>query len=245
MDDLDLAPGPDAPVEWGEMEEARVPARLHALKDRDTFVVADSMGDILGLADGLFHDDTRILSHWRLRLGAQSPTLLSGAVGQDNVFFTSHLVNGALVAPGGPVGPPGVLHVERKRFLWEERLYERITIVNYSRSVLILPLAFEFAADFRDMFEVRGAHRTRRGQLHPVEVGERSVRFRYEGLDKVERCSTVIFSDPPSRMSETRGEFLYALQGEGRVELHVEIGAHGGPTPSRERFRAAAARARF
>ena len=245
MDDLDLAPGPEAPVEWGEMEEPRVPARLHALKDRDTFVVADSMGDILGLADGLFHDDTRILSRWRLRLGAQSPTLLSGAVGQDNVFFTSNLVNGSLVTPGGPVGPPGVLHVERKRFLWEERLYERITIVNYSRSVLILPLAFEYAADFRDMFEVRGAHRTRRGELHPVEVGERSVRFRYDGLDKVEGCSTVIFSDPPSRMSETRAEFLYALQAEGCVELYVEIGAHGGPTPSRERFRAAAARARF
>jgi len=40
MDDLelapeDLAPGPAAPVEWGEMEEPRVPARLYALKDRD------------------------------------------------------------------------------------------------------------------------------------------------------------------------------------------------------------------
>jgi glycogen debranching enzyme len=245
MDDLELAPAPEAPVEWGEMEEPRVPARLHALKDRDTFLVADSMGDVLGLADGLFHDDTRILSRWRLRLGAQSPTLLSGAVGQDNVFFTSNLVNGALVTPGGPVGPPGVLHVERKRFLWEERLYERVAIRNYSRAVVILPLAFEFDADFRDMFEVRGAQRAKRGLRHPVEVGERSVRFRYDGLDKVERCSTIIFSDPPSRLSEIRAEFLYALQAEGCVELYVEIGAHGGPTPSRERFRAAAARARF
>jgi glycogen debranching enzyme len=245
MDDLDLAPGQDAPVEWGEMEEPRLPAKLHALKDRDTFLVADSMGDVLGFADGLFHDDTRILSRWRLRLGAASPTLLAGSVSQDNVFFTSHLVNGALVAPGGPVGPPGVLHVERKRFLWEERLYERIAIVNYSKAVVILPLAFEFDADFRDMFEVRGAHRARRGKLHPVEVGERSVRFRYDGLDRVERCSTIVFSDPPSQLSETRAEFLYALQADGRVELHVEIGSHGGPTPSRERFRAAAARARF
>ncbi|THD77383.1 MAG: amylo-alpha-1,6-glucosidase [Phenylobacterium sp.] len=245
MDDLDLAPSQDAPIEWGEMEEPRLPARLHALKDRDTFLVADSMGDVLGLADGLFHDDTRILSRWRLRLGAQSPTLLAGSVSQDNVFFTSHLVNGALVAPGGPVGPPGVLHVERKRFLWEERLYERILIVNYSRTVVILPLAFEYDADFRDMFEVRGAHRDKRGLRHPVEVGERSVRFRYDGLDKVERYSTIIFSDPPSRLSENRAEFLYALQAEGQVELHVEIGTHSGPTPCRERFRAAAARARF
>ena len=241
----DLAPGHAAAVEWGEMEEPRFPARLYALKDRDTFLVADSMGDVLGLADGLFHDDTRLLSRWRLLLGASSPTLLSGSASQDNVFFTTHLVNGALVAPGGPLGPPGVLHVERKRFLWEERLYERVTIVNYSKSVVLLPLAFEFDADFRDMFEVRGAVRPGRGVRHPVEVAERSVRFRYEGLDKVERCSVIIFSDPPSKLAEQRAEFLYALQGDGRVELYVEIGANFGPTPSRERFRAAAARARF
>jgi glycogen debranching enzyme len=241
----DLAPGHTAAVEWGEMEEPRVPARLYALKDRDTFLVADGMGDVLGLADGLFHDDTRVLSRWRLLLGANSPTLLSGSASQDNVFFTTHLVNGALVAPGGPLGPPGVLHVERKRFLWEERLYERVTIVNYSKSVVLLPLAFEFAADFRDMFEVRGAVRPKRGERFPVEVGERSVRFRYDGLDKVERCSVIIFSDPPSKLSDERAEFLYALQGDGRVELYVEIGAHAGPTPTRERFRAAAARARF
>jgi len=241
----DLAPGQNAAVEWGEMEEPRVPARLHALKDRDTFLVADGMGDVLGLADGLFHDDTRVLSRWRLLLGTSSPTLLSGSASQDNVFFTSHLVNGALVTPGGPAGPPGVLHVERKRFLWEERLFERIKIVNYSNSVVVLPLAFEFDADFRDIFEVRGAQRPKRGTRHPVEVGERDVRFRYDGLDKVERCSVIIFSDPPSKLSHDRAEFMYALQANGRVELYVEIGGHSGPTPSRERFRAAAARARF
>jgi glycogen debranching enzyme len=245
MDDLELVPGQEAPVEWGEMEEPRVPARLHALKDRDTFLVADSMGDVLGLADGLFHDDTRILSRWRLRLGAQAPTLLSGAVSQDNVFFTSNLVNGALVTPGGPLGPPGVLHVERKRFLWEERLYERVAIRNYSKAAVVLPLAFEFDADFRDMFEVRGAVRPKRGTRLPVEVGERSVRFRYNGLDRVERCSAIIFSDPPSRLEADRAEFLYAMQPEGYVELYVEVGTHGGATPTRERFRAAAARARF
>jgi glycogen debranching enzyme len=245
MDDLELAPSQEAHVEWGEMEEPRVPARLNALKDRDTFLVADSMGDVLGLADGLFHDDTRILSRWRLRLGAQTPTLLSGAVSQDNVFFTSNLVNGALVTPGGPLGPPGVLHVERKRFLWEERLYERVAIRNYSNAVVVLPLAFEFDADFRDMFEVRGAMRPRRGERKPVEVGERSVKFRYEGLDRVERYSTIVFSDPPTRLEADRAEFLYALQPEGYVELFVEIGSHVGAPPCRERFRASAARARF
>lgn len=241
----DLAPGQEAPVEWGEMEEPRFPAKLHALKDRDTFAVADSMGDMIGNADGLFQDDTRILSRWRMRLGAHAPTLLSGSVSQDNVFFTSHLVNGALVAPGGPVGPPGVLHVERKRFLWEERLYERVVIKNYSDEKVILPLAFDFGADFRDMFEVRGAHRKKRGKIHTPEVGDRSVLFRYEGLDKVERCSNIVFSDAPSRIIRDRAEFHYTLEGRGRVELYIEISTHAGAIPCRERFRAAAARARF
>ena len=42
----DLAPHPEAPIEWGEIEEPRVPQRLFALKDRDTFLVADSHGTV-------------------------------------------------------------------------------------------------------------------------------------------------------------------------------------------------------
>src|SRR5690606_33950000 len=124
---------------------------------------------------------------FRLLLGGRPPSLLSAAVAQDNVFFTSHGANQALPYPGEPVGPPGVLHVERKRFLWEERLYERICCVNYSRDVVLIPLSLEFGADFRDMFEVRGMHREQRGFLDNPEIDGRSVRFAYEGLDKIQR----------------------------------------------------------
>ncbi|HEX5379465.1 MAG TPA: glycogen debranching N-terminal domain-containing protein, partial [Phenylobacterium sp.] len=241
----DLAPAPEAVVEPGEIHEPRVPHRLHALKDKDTFVVSDSYGDILGAGDGLFHNDTRILSWFRLLLGDQPPSLLSAAISQDNVFFTFNGANQALPYPGGPVGPPGVLHVERKRFLWEERLYERITCTNYSRDVVILPLMIEFAADFHDMFEVRGMKRARRGYIHPVELDGRSARLRYDGLDGVERSSIISFSDPPARLSPGRAEYMYALQAEGKLELYLEIGVHDGHVPSRERFRAAAARARW
>jgi glycogen debranching enzyme len=241
----DLAPGPEAPVEWGEIEEPRVPHRLFALKDRDTFVVADSHGDIEGASDGLFHDDTRILSRWELLLGERRPTLLSGAISQDNVFFTSHGLNRAIPVPGGPAGPPGVLHIERQRFLWEDGLYERVSLANYSQETMILPLVFSFDADFRDMFEVRGARRRRRGRPFPPEVADRSVRFRYEGLDGVERTSVVTFSETPARLTAGEAEFHIALPGEGRQELYVEIGASEAHVPSRDRYRSAAARARF
>ncbi len=241
----DLAPAPEAPVALGETGEPRVPHRLYALKDKDVFMVADAFGDIVGQGDGLFHDDTRILSRFQLLLGSHSPSLLSAAIGRDNVFFTSHTANQNMPFPGGPVAPPGVLHIERKRFLWDRRLYERICLMNYSRDEVIIPLVFEFDADFRDMFEVRGLTRAKRGRHHAAEVGERSVTFRYDGLDGIERTSVVTFSDPPGRLSSNRAEYFYPLGPEGRLELYIEIGLEAGPTPTRERFRSQAARARF
>jgi len=241
----DLAPAHDAPVEWGEIEEPRVPQRLYALKDRDTFIVADSHGDIAGAADGLFHDDTRILSQWEVTLGDKSPTLLSGAVSQDNVYFTSHGLNRAMRIPAGPMGPPGVVHIERKRFLWDERLYERIRLTNYNAEIFVLPVVFRFAADFRDMFEVRGAQRRKRGNTFPAEVGEGSVRFSYEGLDRVMRESVIAFSQTPDQLTDGLAEFRVSLKTDECREIYVEVGAGQAATPSRGRYRAAAARARY
>jgi len=113
----DLAPSPDAPVELGETGEPRVPHRLFTLKDRDTFVVNDAYGDIVGAADGLFHDDTRILSSLRLSMGGRPLVLLGGAVGQDNVLFTANLTNRPLAPIGGPSAPEGIIHVERTRLI--------------------------------------------------------------------------------------------------------------------------------
>jgi glycogen debranching enzyme len=233
-------------VEWGDIEEPRVPQRLYALKDRDTFIVADSHGDIVGAADGLFHDDTRILSRWELLVGDRTPILLSGAVGQDNVYFTCHGLNRAIPAPTAEAGaPPGVVHLERKRFLWDERLHERIRLTNYSSDVMSLPLAFHYAADFRDMFEVRGARRRRRGRLFAPEMHDRAVLFRYLGLDDVTRTSCLSFSGQPLTMDEERAVFHITLSTEECFELYVEVGASVVAAPSRERFRGAAARARY
>jgi glycogen debranching enzyme len=241
----DVAPAQHAPVEWGEIEEPRVPQRLYALKDRDTFLVADGHGDIAGAADGLFHDDTRILSRWEVCVGERSPTLLSGAISQDNVYFTSHGLNRAIPAPAGPTAPPGVVHIERKRFLWDERLYERIRLTNYSTQAMALPLVFRYAADFRDMFEVRGARRRARGKTYPPQAGDRDVSFRYEGLDQVPRTSVLAFSHPPDEIDGGQASFQVALESEASLELYVEIGATRSDAPCRNRFRAAAARARF
>src|SRR6185503_4997953 len=153
----------------GDTHEPRVPSRLFALKHGDSFLVADAFGDIVGTGDGFFRDDTRVLSRFTFRLGGKAPSLLAATMSQDNVFFFSNMTNRPLPLLGEESTPEGVIHIERARMLWDDRMYERITITNYSERATVIPLSLSFGADFYDMFEVRGVKRLARGKmLSPV-----------------------------------------------------------------------------
>ncbi|WP_459618351.1 amylo-alpha-1,6-glucosidase [Bordetella sp. 2513F-2] len=216
---------------------------LFVLKEGDTFLVADAYGDVNGGGDGLFHNDTRLLSRLHLRLAERRPALLSSGVSQDNLYFTAHLTNQPLPALGAPAATPeGVVHIERKRFLWQGRIYERIQLANYSDAPTHAPLAVHFAADFHDMFEVRGQQRAQRGTQTPPEVDPRGVTLRYRGLDGLARQVSVDFSEPPARLDAGLAVFDVALPGRAAWLLYVEIGTTRAQ-PSRQRYRQAAAAA--
>jgi glycogen debranching enzyme len=225
-------------------EDISAPLRLFALKHGDTFLVANGFGDILGEGDGLFHDDTRLLSRFRLWLGGKTPSLLGATVGQDNVLFTANLANRPLPPLGGSSTPEGVIHVERKRLLWEARLYERLTLTNFAALATIVPLTLSFEADFRDMFEVRGTMRQFRGHALATEVTVDMVVLRYQGLDGKIRACGIAFSEQPAHLTPNRCDFVIGLAAHGRKEVYIEIGSNAPVQPSRTRFRAAAARAR-
>jgi glycogen debranching enzyme len=239
MDDSSFEPHPA-----GDLRDADGLGQLLSLKDGDAFVVADDYGDILGGADGFFDDDTRLISRLRLLIGGRSPSRLGSGVSRDNVIFTFHGANRPLPGMGQKATPPGVLHIERRRFLWKRRLYERLRIVNHSLDDEILPLSYGFAADFHDIFEIRGMKRPAgRGTVEPARMDGRSVTFGYQGLDAVRRDVTIAFSEPPGRLGDHQAEFMFSLNPRGRFELYLEIGREAGPTPTRERFRAAATQA--
>ncbi|MBX3577497.1 MAG: amylo-alpha-1,6-glucosidase [Rhizobiaceae bacterium] len=220
---------------------SREPHRQFALKHEDCFVVSDAHGDIRGAGDGMFVNDTRILSLMRLRISGSQPSLLGASLSQDNILFTAHLTNRGQTAHDAP---HSVLHVERQRFLWFNRLYERVTVTNYWGRPLAATLQFEFAADFRDMFEVRGSTRARRGVAHQAVASGRAVSFRYDGLDSVARASVISFSEEPTTMSDGSAAFDLEVPPRQGHSLFIEVGEEFAQ-PSHERFRAAAARARF
>ena len=217
----------------------------HVLKDGDSFVVANGYGDIEHGTHGLFHDDTRLLSTCRLLVGGIRPSLLSAGVTRDNVFFVAHLTNQELPPLGGVPLTQGLLHLNRSRLLCHERVFERIACRNYGHVALPVVLRLELAADFRDMFEVRGIEREVRGDLLPAQRLERGLAFAYRGLDGVLRRSVVQASVAPARFADDALEFEVLLPPGAGTELYLEVGTEPAPDPGRQRFRDAAANARW
>src|SRR5262245_57839738 len=65
-------------------------------KHGDTFAVYHASGDLLGFegsTDGVYHKDTRHLSHFELRISGARPLLLSSAMQSDNAALVVDLTN--------------------------------------------------------------------------------------------------------------------------------------------------------
>jgi len=215
----------------------------HVLKDGDAFLVCNGYGDFDEGSTGLFIDDTRLLSVYRLRTSDSVPSLLSAAVTHDNVSVSAHLTNRQLQPLGDSAAPQGLLHIHRTRFLHEGRMHERIEFTNYGSQRLAPLLRIAVDADFRDMFEVRGCVRPARGELLAPEPTDHGMVFRYRGLDGVARSSAVSFSRTPRQDGGGILSIPLDLPPGGTDELYVEVGQHPAPA-TRDRYRSHAAQAR-
>jgi glycogen debranching enzyme len=206
------------------------------LKDGNTFLLADALGDIQGSDDGLFTNDTRMLSRFELEIAGRRPSLLGAAVSQDNTLFTAHLTNRPLRALGEQSIPQGVIHIERRRFLFRERLFEQLRLTNFSEEDTQLPLKLLFAADFVDIFEVQGHVREARGEHLQSSVDERTISLAYRGRDDRVRSTHIRFSRPSESISSHSAEFLIELCRGAVADLFIEIGTHMHDLPGLERF---------
>ena len=211
--------------------------RLCVLKSGDTFIVNDLFGDIGGNNDGLFVNDTRVLSQLRLTLGGRAPLLLSGSVSSDNTAFTAHLTNHPLPqADGAAAAPEGVVHIQRLRVVSGTILSEAITLTNYGNSDLLVPLSISFASDFRDMFEVRGAARLKHGVVQAARVDDDAVTLSYMGLDHSEREVRLNFAPTPDRLTAERADFSIPLPSAACISIYlaISITVHLQSAPSRD-----------
>jgi glycogen debranching enzyme len=196
------------------ISSARTARKAAVLKHGDTFAVFDAFGDIsaAGLDEpGLYHEGTRFLSRLTLRFGTDRPLLLSSRTSTTNEVFGADLTNPDVVIRGEVVLARDLVHVFRTRLVANGRCIERVRLVNYAVAPVILPLTFGFAADFVDIFEVRGTRRPARGVMLPTHTGRNFVELAYEGLDRRVRRTRLTWSAAPDEVYEDSVRFVVAL----------------------------------
>jgi glycogen debranching enzyme len=84
-------------------------------------------------------------------------------------------------------------------------------------------LKLHFAADFADLFEVRGAQRERRGTLHEPHLQRDQVTLSYTGLDAQRRETIIRFEPAPKELTSSNAVFDLHLEAGQRLVIFVEI----------------------
>lgn len=192
----------------------------------DTFAVFDQHGDIqpVGLGQqGIFHRDMRHLSQLEFRVSGMRPLLLSAGVREDNILLSVDLTNPDTDLPSGELLPHGLLHLHRDKFVVDEACLERITAINYAQNPLDVEMSFHFAADFADIFEVRGHKREHRGRFLSEKIEEAGVILAYQGLDRVVRRTCIRSSLPPSEVNAKEIAVTLHLEPQQEATLAVDV----------------------
>lgn len=209
--------------------------RRLVLKHGDSFGVFDNYGDAIsgpGSAEGLYYRDTRHLSNFSVTVEGARPMLLSSTLRDDNATLTCDLTNPDLfVDPERLKIEHDLIHLRRSRFLWRAGCFERLSIRNFDNRRRRIQVAIAFAADFADLFEVRGAHRKRRGETEKPEIDEVGVTLSYVGLDKRKRSTTLRFDPKPTSLSANRAVYALDLDPRESRSIFIEIDCrHEGST---------------
>lgn len=200
------------------------------LKDDRVFVVCNEIGDMLPNNEGfgMYLNDMRFLSVWKLDINDQKPMLLShiteynyAAVFQlSNQFF--QFSSESLKEDTGdenepafnlsnllPNATPNTTHniaahtvgVTRRRII-KNGLHDTLEFNNFYEQPLQIEVSLTVASDLKDIFEIRGFPRDEQAGHTAPELAKdkRSILFKATGLDNITRSLRVSFSRSAVRM---------------------------------------------
>ncbi len=216
------------------------------LKRGNLFAVTGRLGDIAppGARDqGAYFEDTRFLSRLRLCMAGGPPVVLST---QSSAEYTSQIDLTVTSSHFGGVfqDPVNFLHLRREQLI-DEHFVERLTVTNYLIRDIEYWVEYEFACDFADQFEVRGAKRRGRGTYFRPLVGPDRVVFCYQGRDGVLYRAEIFFPvRAPDEIEGGRARFRFHLgpNETAALELHALPSIHAVRSGTSVREAADAAR---
>ncbi|GAB3542009.1 amylo-alpha-1,6-glucosidase [Noviherbaspirillum agri] len=200
--------------------------RRRVLKHDNTFAMFDRFGDIqsIGLGEeGIYLGDTCFLSHQELLIDGIRPMYLNSTVKDDNGLFIIELMNPDLHPEGGNRVPKGEMHIFRAKLLWNNSCYEHVRVVNFGLDPVETTLSMEFDADYKDIFEVRGYERKKRGEYMQPRISDKELLLGYKGVDDKIRKTRITCDPPPTKMDGRRIDYRITLPPKGEAHVYVTI----------------------
>lgn len=195
------------------------------LIDGKTFLATRTSGDIAPPRApdvGFFHDDTRFLSFMEMRIGGLRSVLLSSST--EKTFLSQiELTTSNIHLRDSFDLPENTIHIRREQMLDCDVMLERIAFENFNLNRVDVKVEMEFAADFVDVFQVRGMAREELGQYYQPVVTENGIAFHYRGRDNVMR-HTVIEMDPaPVEIAGQTARWDLALEPLQHLEFNIRV----------------------
>ncbi len=196
-------------------------AKAVSIKQGSLFMLCDDDGDVRADSEeGLFFHDMRYLSEEALLLdGEPLISLLSDAgEGYKGIFeLTNHALSDK--SESGTIRKEG-LGVRREKVLGNDYV-QRIEIHNYLKQPAKLSLDLTYAADFVDIFVLRGRKQGKRGTLHRPEWQGSQLCFRYDGADGHTRATRLRFSEEPDERQGSGARYHLDLDARASWQLAV------------------------
>jgi glycogen debranching enzyme len=205
--------------------------RTRVLLHGDTFAIFNRYGDIQPLGhgkQGIFHQETRHLSCLEIRVCGVRPLLLSSTVRQDNVLLAVDLTNPDIELSSGVQLHRGSLYVYRSKFLFEGVCFDRFDIQNFGQTAIDGDISLIFAADFADIFQVRGQKRLHRGVQLPVKIENSTVVIAYKGLDDIGRYTRIECTSPDGKVDDSGLSVPFHLEPHGETAFCINVVCDGG-----------------
>jgi glycogen debranching enzyme len=200
--------------------------RTFKLKNGDSFAILNKYGDILPFVksvQGLFYEGTRFLSEFQLWIDGQRPLYLSSDVKEGNEMISVDLTNPDIITGNKLVLQKGLIHIMRKKILWEGVYYEQMRIYNYGLEKIAFNIKMSFDADYDDIFEVRGTTRASKGTRLPPEQGKSSLKLGYSGLDNKHRHTHIMLCPEPATLENSIASYDIELEPDQSFLISLTI----------------------
>ncbi|HZU76852.1 MAG TPA: glycogen debranching N-terminal domain-containing protein [Dehalococcoidia bacterium] len=231
-DDLSTGPFRTTEAEPMAIEDIR---DAIVIRDNGVFLLTDKHGNVPAGNEsgfGLYFADTRYLSAYEFSFGAVRPVMLLSTAA-DGFASEQVLTNPTMTDLRGVDVPRETIEVRRERYI-DHAVFERLQLTNFGSEPVQVDVTFRFAADFADIFEVRGMTRARRGVRHHAGVEHDRIRYTYTSLDGLDLACTVAFDRPPERIDARSATFCVALAPEQRTTLGLSL-TPSAAQPAQER----------